>query len=72
MLDIIDNYGRKRALCGGSMGPPGKSGVGICPPLFIPGNIPNFIINPELHIPNTEFYIELFLLVAFDIDKSCS
>ena len=36
MLDIMDNYGRKRAPCGGSLAPPGKSGVGICPPLTIP------------------------------------
>ena len=25
----MDYYGRQRALCGGSLGPPGKSGVGI-------------------------------------------
>ena len=29
----MDYYGRQRALCGGNLGPPGKSGVGIFPPL---------------------------------------
>ena len=36
MLDIMNYYGRQRALCGGSLSPPEKCGVGNCPPLTPP------------------------------------